>query len=132
MRPPHIYHVVKKLLQLEDTLKYYNGILVGTNIDSSTQQELDDSANAIAYLNNKYPNGIETGYTKGKVITIGRNDTDKRFYSYDYANSTWIYLGDISGMADVHSVLIGENNAANAAAASKMPTGSLWFVVEGD
>lgn len=113
-------------------IKDYNGILVGTNIDTSTQPDLDDSANALAYLNNKYPNGIETGYTKGKIVTIGHSDTSKRFYSYDYDHNEWIYLGDISGMADVHSVLVREENAAAASEAERLPTGSLWFVIEGE
>lgn len=113
-------------------VKDYNGILVGTNIDTSTQPDLDDSANALVYLNSKYPNGIETGYTKGKIVTIGHSDTSKRFYSYDYDHNEWIYLGDISGMADVHSVLVREENAAAASEAEKLPTGSLWFVIEGE
>lgn len=113
-------------------VKDYNGILVGTNINSATAPELDDPANALDYLNSTYPNGVEDGYTTGKVITIGHNDTSKRFYSYDYDNNEWIYLGDISGMADVHSVLTGPDDSTTAAAAERMPTGSLWFVVEGD
>ena len=113
-------------------VKDYNGILVGTNIDSALTPELDDPENALDYLNSTYPNGVESGYSTGKVITIGHNDTSKRFYSYDYDNNKWIYLGDISGMADVHSVLTGPEDSTTAAAAERMPTGSLWFVVEGD
>lgn len=113
-------------------IKDYNGILIGTNIDSSSDTTLDIEANAIAYLNNLYPNGITEGYSIGKVVTVGGADSDKKFYAYDYDNGGWFYLGTTSGAADISSVILGEDNTATEQKALTLPTGSLWFVVEGD
>lgn len=113
-------------------IKDYNGILIGTNIDSSTNPTLNTEAGAIAYLNNLYPNGITEGYSIGKVVTIGSSDSDKKFYAYDYDKGEWFYLGTTSGAANIASVILGEDNAATEQQALTLPTGSLWFVVEGD
>lgn len=114
-------------------VKDYNGILIGTNIDSTNSPELDDPLNALEYLNATYPGGVKEGYTVGKVVTIGPTNDDKRLYAYDYDNSTWFYLGNPSGVQDIRSVILGKiDDADTIAAAQLMPTGSLWFVLEGD
>lgn len=114
-------------------VKDYNGILIGHNIDSSQNVSLDDPENAVNYLNTAYKGGIKEGYSVGKVVTIGPNDDDKRLYAYDYENNTWFYLGNPSGVKDIRSIIVGANNdSAIAEEAQKMPTGSLWFVLEGD
>ena len=114
------------------TIKDYNGILVGTNIDSTSNPDLDDYSNALNYLNTTYPNGITEGLTSGKVVTIGTPESRKKFYAYDYQNNEWIYLGDIDGMADIHSVIAGPEDESTEQQALALPTGSLWFVIEGD
>lgn len=113
-------------------IKDYNGILIGTNIDSASNPTLDTEAGAIAYLNNLYPNGITEGYSIGKVVTVGNAAGEKKFYAYDYDKGEWFYLGTTSGAANIASVIIGEDNAATQQKALNLPTGSLWFVIEGD
>ena len=107
--------------------------MIGYNIDSSDKRDLDDPANAVSYLNGKYPTGIEEGYSAGKVVTIGANDEEKRLYAFDYEKREWFYLGNPSGVKDVRSVIIGsEGDPLVVEAAQEMPTGSLWFILEGD
>lgn len=114
-------------------VKDYNGIMIGYNIDSSDKRDLDDPTNAISYLNGKYPAGIEEGYSAGKVVTIGANDEEKRLYAFDYEKREWFYLGNPSGAKDIRSVIIGsEGDPLIVEAAQEMPTGSLWFILEGD
>ena len=114
------------------SIKDYNGILIGTNIDSSSNPTLNTEAGALAYLNNLYPNGITEGYSIGKIVTIGNSGEDKKFYAYDYDKGEWFYLGTTSGAANIASVILGEDNVATEQQALTLPTGSLWFVVEGD
>ena len=119
----------KSLGQVKD----YNGIMIGHNINSISAPELDDPNNALEYLSAIYPQGIVDGYSAGKVVTIGPDDDDKRLYAYDYEKGEWFYLGNPSGVKDVRSVIVGKlDDVEIAAAAQKMPTGSLWFVLEGD
>lgn len=114
------------------SIKDYNGVLIGMNIDTTNNLELEADINAITYLNETYPNGIVEGYTAGKVVTMGRPESDKRFYAYDYQNNEWFYLGNTNGVADIRSVIAGPEDNTTEALALNLPTGSLWFVVEGD
>ena len=111
-------------------IKDYNGILMGMNIDSTSNPDWDNPANALEHLKSTYPNGITEGYAAGKVVTVGSPNNTKRFYAYDYVNNEWIYLGDTSGTADIHSVIAGPDDASTQQAAAALPTGSLWFVIE--
>ena len=110
-------------------IKDYNGILVGTNISKSTDPSLDTIAGCLTYLNTTYPSGIVSGYAAGKVVTIGEDEADKWFFAYDYANNEWIYLGSIVASTIYPSCIVGDASVAERAA--NLPSGSLWFVVEG-
>lgn len=114
------------------SIKDYNGVLIGMNIDTTDSLELEVDTNAIDYLNETYPNGIVDGSIAGKVVTMGRPDMDKRFYAYDYQNNEWFYLGNTNGVADIRSTIAGPEDASTYTEALKLPTGSLWFVIEGD
>lgn len=111
-------------------IKDYNGILVGTNISKTTDPSLDTISGCLTYLNSNYPSGITSGYAAGKIVTIGDPTNDKWFFAYDYANNAWIYLGSIMSSTVYPSCIVGDASAASQAAT--LPTGSLWFVVEGE
>ena len=110
--------------------KDYNGIMVGTYIDSAGH-DFSSNAKIIEYLTQEYPNGITEGYAAGKIVTIGAENDNKKFFAFDYQNNKWFYLGDVNGISDYRSVVAGkENDEGTIEVANSLPTGSLWFIIE--
>ena len=100
-----------------------NGILIGGNIEDSTLVNIQMCINR---LNKDYPNGREDG----KIMTVGSSAENKGFYGYNYASSTWYYLGTIG--AAKTSVLAASENADGSIPqlAQELPTNGLWFITE--
>jgi hypothetical protein len=92
----------------------YNGIYIqgAENISSGTD--------AIAYLNNKYPNGL-TGVNAGKAIVIGDS-----VYAYDSTN-TWFRIGNGLGSAYARPET---STPANDQYLNGMNEQGLWFVID--
>lgn len=66
------------------SIKDESGVLIGLNIPLEDNPNLIEKANAIAYLNVLYPEGLSHSL-KGNVVTIGNQEETKEFYAFDYS-----------------------------------------------
>ena len=108
-----------------------NGILVGTHIDPSTEEDdLITKEQRIAYLNNSFPDGSDDG----KIITIGTAKENKEFYAYNYGVNpgTWYYLGTIGTSSESIIGVSTQDSNGNPTDVNinSLPADGLWFVIE--
>lgn len=82
-------------------VKEYNGIYIGKNYEKSYFTEYSITG-IVNVLNTEYPDGLPSTDTDlfGKVITTGDAEESKMVFAYDYAASTWYYIGILGGMED--------------------------------
>lgn len=118
------------------SIKEENGILIGLNLslDEPIYSTLEDIATAINYLNTTYPIGLQTFDLKGKIVTIGSNNDNKKFYAFDYSIENgnykgWYYLGDFSD--NRISVMVGASDDADIETKKQtLDVNGIWFIVE--
>lgn len=116
-------------------VKDYNGILVGLNLSRTDGPTVNNINADVSYLNEHYSGGlseINGKSLKGKVVTIGDTDKNKKFYAYDYEKDTWFYLGTIGESTDAYTIFAKENADDLITLQNSLQTGGVWFVVEGD
>lgn len=84
-------------------LKNESGILIGLNLTTATT-----GTDIVSYLNKTYPSGLNSLGTdlRGKVVTVGDVDADKKFYAFDYVTKKWFFLGEIQE----NPIFDGKNN----------------------
>lgn len=112
-------------------VKENSGILIGLNIPLSEAPNLDDISVATTYLNNLYPDGLTDPKYYGKIVTIGDEDKNKKFYAFDYDKEEWYYLGSFN--TDISWTLVGgEDDADIELLKTNVAVGGLWFVLEGE
>lgn len=111
-------------------VKSDNGILVGTHIDPSTENNLTTKEQRVTYLNNNFPNGSDDG----KIITIGTAEENKEFYAYNYGVNpgTWYYLGTIGTSSESIIGVSTQDSNGNPTDVNinSLPADGLWFVIE--
>lgn len=113
------------------SIKDDSGILIGLNIPSSEVENPYSYLEVINYLNNLYPQGLE-GDKKGKVVTIGEEDGNKRFYAFDYDNLEWYYLGTFDDGRIWNLVEKIDSPNIETEKEKLVPGGGIWFIVEGE
>lgn len=114
------------------SIKDDDGLLIGLNLDVATYPDLGTQENAIEYLKENFPNGLEGNSLTGKIVTIGSADGNKDFYAFNYTKKEdgyvgWYYLGSFSNQL----IAVGEadENGSNPQA-NELVTGGIWFLVE--
>ena len=111
------------------SIKDKSGLLIGKTIYITSSSDLNDINNAITYLNENYPNGLDGG----KIIAIGIEDSYKTLFAFNYDYDEiitdqfigWYYLGEMVNQA---SVLVAEETAG--VQADSLPTGGIWLILE--
>jgi hypothetical protein len=78
----------------------------------------------VSYLNTNYPNGL----TSGKIVTVGRSDTDKELFAYDYNTNKWYYLGMVGGY--VYTMVCSESDPTKENLQANLNINGVWFIVE--
>ena len=112
-----------------------SGILVGKNILPSTIEDPSPTeAEIIAYLNENFPNGqvVDSLY---RIITVGEENQNKKFYGFDALADTWYFLGTIAGSAMGSDCIVGtveEFESATDPKKSLLNTGGIYFIIEED
>ena len=113
-----------------------SGILIGLNLPLSHFPDGTSNVRIVNQLNIDYPNGLPSDNVdlRGKIITVGDTDDQKKFFAYDYLNGTWYYVGDASAAGQVtqtQGVIVGyEDDDALIEQAEDLPIGTVWFIVE--
>ena len=113
-----------------------SGILIGLNLPLSHFPNGTSNIRIVDQLNTDYPNGLPSSNTElhGKIITVGDEEDQKKFFAYDYLNNTWYYVGDASAAGQVtqtQGVIVGyEDDEALIEQAEDLPIGTVWFIVE--
>lgn len=110
-----------------------SGILVGKNIiPSQVEDPFSTEAEIIAYLNENFPNGQVIG-SLYRIITVGEENQNKKFYGFDIQANTWYFLGTITGSAAQSDCIVGtieEYQSATDPKKSQLNTGGLYFIIE--
>ena len=111
------------------SIKDKSGLLIGKTITITSSSDLNNIDNAIAYLNENYPNGLNGG----KIIAIGIEDSYKTLFAFNYDYDEiitdqyigWYYLGEMVNQA---SILVAREDAG--VQASSLPIGGVWLILE--
>lgn len=115
-----------------------SGILIGLNLttDDSEDYDLNNTTEAIAYLNDTYSGGLTGTDLQGKVVTIGSATDSKQFYAFDYNLDDngeyygWYYLGSFNVEIFDFVIIGAETDDDIESKKSSLDIGGLWFVVE--
>lgn len=118
------------------SIKDDGGIYIGKNFDTDNYTNMVETQDAIDTLNLMYPSGLNDPDMIGKIVTTGTFGKNKKMYAFDYSTGTvtsdgyegWYFLGTTADDTSPQ-VIAGPDNTATAEKASKLPEGSLWFVI---
>lgn len=110
------------------------GLLAGKYYDKVKYPELDTIEHTIAYLNQKYPNGLTEEDLIGKMVTVGSNEDNKEMYAFDYTKTGetyggWYYLGKLA-MEIAPSVVAREDDPNIQSLLNDLPVNGIWFIEE--
>lgn len=112
-----------------------SGILVGKNIvPSDVQDPFSTDSEIIDYLNENFPNGEVVG-SLYRLITVGEEGQNKKFYGFDYVDETWYFLGAIEEAAAEKECVVGTQEEFESTSDYKkglLGTGGLYFIVTED
>lgn len=116
------------------SVKDDDGILIGLNLDTSTNSQLDTIATTINYLNNEYPIGLVEPDMYGKIISVGGVENNKKLYAFDYSKINGAYKGwYFLGTTSESSTIVGlEGDSDIQTLASKLPVNGMWFILDGE
>lgn len=119
------------------SIKDESGILVGLNLSLEDYPTLSNMVNAIDYLNTKYPGGLTGSNFQGKVVTIGSNEENKKFYAFDYTivngnYKGWYYLGAFNTDISDLFMIAKEDDIDLEDKKESLSPGGMWFIVEGE
>lgn len=115
-----------------------SGLLIGENILPSTivqgvDQELSIQG-IIDYLRGKYSNGMNGGLNK--VVTVGEEYQNKKFFGYNEESKDWYFLGSIpQAVSQLDCVCGTMQEFTSPQGESKkglLSTGGLYFIIEGE
>lgn len=117
-------------------VKDESGILIGLNLTLDHFTGGTSNIRIINQLNEEYPNGLPSDNVdlKGKIITVGDTDDQKKFFAFDYQQRIWYYVGDASAggpVTQTQGIIVGyEDDDELIEQAEDLPIGTVWMIVE--
>lgn len=111
------------------SIKDDSGVLIGLNIIPTETLMITEIEDAINYLNKKYPNGLTDKKYYGKIVTVGKEDENKKFYAFDYDANKWYYLGTFNNTV-IWTLLCREDDPDLEEKQSLVEIGGIWFILE--